>query len=131
MEDNGFQRAVMDGNLIPIGAGTLSDGNGVFSGSGVTSAVTGTPIFLFAFGGSDSSGWIQNVAFATSTDPSFLVPLSGIASLDASLANLPLLGGSPVFSGLVLSGGLPFPEPTSVALGLCCMVCLLNIRRPQ
>jgi hypothetical protein len=130
MDDNGFQRAVSDGNLFPIGAGTLADANGMFNGSGVTSAAPGTPIFLFAFGGPDSSGSIQNVAFASSTDSSFLVPApGGTANLDASLANLPILGGSPVFDGLVLSGGLPMPEPTSVVLGWACVFVVLTPRR--
>lgn len=133
MNGNGFQRAVSDGNLFPIGAGTLTDANGEFSGSGMTSAAPGTPIFLFAFDGPDSSGWIQSVAFASGTDPSFFVPAAGGSThLDASLASLSILGGSSVFDGfdgLVLSGGLPMPEPTSVVLGLFFTPLLFSFRR--
>jgi hypothetical protein len=109
-----YSAAVADGNFIPIGPGDLTNGAGFFSGSGTTSAASGTPIYFFAFDTSDpdaASMW----ALATSTDPSFEVPAAmGATSIDTALTDTFIYGEGRLDAALLLRG-VPIPEPSTLA----------------
>jgi hypothetical protein len=102
-----YGRAVSDGNIRPIGVGTMTDGLGHFAGTGATSDPVGTQIYLFGFTPSAASVSL----LATSSDASYLVPASGgTTTIDATLANQ-FQWGSRFGNGVAMEG-MPIPEPS-------------------
>jgi PEP-CTERM motif len=110
-----YAKAVADGNIRPIGPGTLTDGTGHFSASGMTSDPTGTRIYLFGFSTPVPSNSGAFSTLGTSSDASFLVPPGGgITTVNASMANQFVFGGTHN-NGISLDV-LPFPEPSTFIL---------------
>jgi hypothetical protein len=119
-----YDSAVFDGNFIPIGAGDLTDGTGFFSASGTTDAAAGTPIWIFAFQDASRNSFFQ--ALASSTNASWVVPAQplGQTQLNASNANVFVMGDSHL-QGISLTV-IPFPEPNSACMALLCAVSILG-----
>lgn len=111
-----FEAAVFEENFFPIGEGVLTDAGGVFSGSGMTDAAVGTPIWLFAF---DSEGAGSSDAFfqilATSVSAPWQV-LPGLTQINAREADTAVMG-FPRGDGIAFSV-IPFPEPSAGLLVL-------------
>ena len=106
-----YTLGVNDGTIRPIGDGVTTDSNGFFSGTGTTSEIAGSPIYLFGFPPFSSAEGVV----ATSNHPSFLVPpTDGSTTLDASLANS-FVFGYQTGNGIAVAV-LPFPEPSALAL---------------
>ena len=103
-----YTHAVADGNFRPIGAGTLSDAAGAFSGSGTATKIDNLPIYLFLFADADPNG-LSNLALVSSTDPSWRVQNDGIATLDAATANVFPLGSRS--GNRIVMQIPPVPEP--------------------
>jgi hypothetical protein len=123
---NYYEKAVADGNILPIGEPAIVQANGFFIGSGQTDAPAGTKIYLF---GLPQSGGLES-ALATSTDPSYLVPdMGGTTNIDAALANRFTWHGNVPYANGIRYGILPFPEPTSAILALVAFAPLLGLRR--
>jgi hypothetical protein len=108
-----YNAAIADGNIIPVGVGVFTVGNGLFSGTGTTNAAAGTKIYLVGFKGLSPD---VNV-LGTSNDASYLVPAGmGTVNIDAALANQFTFGNH--FSDGIQVGRLPTPEPSTFVLGL-------------
>jgi|ERR1035437_2982375 hypothetical protein len=112
-----YTHAVADGNFRPIGAGTLSDATGAFSGSGTTTGIDNLPIYLFLSADADPNGFsdlFSDLAIVSSTDPTWRVQNDGIATLDAATANVFPLGS--LLGNRIVLQVAPFPEPASPTL---------------
>lgn len=112
-DPNNYAEAVADGNFIPFDSGVLTGPLGVFSGSALSGAA-GSKVWFFGFPTSQTFPSDGTEVLASSTDPSFILPSTGLVSLNAGNANQFILG-SHLNNGLRLSG-LPLPEPTSGVL---------------
>lgn len=123
-QSDSYDRAVAAGTFRPIGSG-VSTSAGFFSGTGMTNDTPGTPIYLFGFEHSPTSGYL---VLATSSDLSYLVPPgSGLTTVNASLANQ-FAFWKKLNGGLAVAGA-PIPEPSTLALAsLAAIVTGISLR---
>jgi len=129
LNDNNYTQAVADGNFIPAGAGVLTGFNGAFSGSGFSSAPAGSKVWIFGFPTSQTSPQPDYTeVLASSSDPSFIVPAGGTATINASLANQFELGQK--FSNGLQLTSIPIPEPSAAAVLAICLLTFSIQRRP-
>ncbi|HEY4232332.1 MAG TPA: hypothetical protein VGM76_02815, partial [Lacipirellulaceae bacterium] len=122
-----YSHAVADGSFLPIGAGTLTNGSGGFSGTGMTGAPVGTPIYLFLFN-SPNPDAANLFALATSSDASYKVPVDGgSTTLSASQANS-FVFGFPTGNGIRLNF-FPIPEPSTFSLAALSLGIMYGMQR--
>jgi hypothetical protein len=122
---NHYSRAIADENWRPIGAGTLADAGGAFSGSGATTGIDGLPIYLFLFDNPNPDiTWY--FALATSTNPPWSVQNDGDITIDAARANQFTYGYKQ--GDRIALHGIPIPEPSS-AIAVAVMTFALLRRR--
>jgi hypothetical protein len=109
-----FNSAVGEGNFFPIGSGAITGTDGFFSGTGTTSAPSGTPIWMFAFEDLTRDSFYQ--VLTTSSHSAWQVPAqpSGITEIVALQANTFVMG-FPEPEGIRLNV-VPFPEPGTFLL---------------
>lgn len=110
---NNYTQAVADGNFIPFDSGVLSNSIGLFSDT-TSSTAAGSKVWIFGFPTSQTFPTDGTEALASSTDASYILPASGIITIDASKTNQFVLGYH-AQGGVGLSG-IPIPEPTSGAV---------------
>jgi len=122
-----YDSAVSDGNFFPIGAGTLTDPNGVFNTSGSTNTPAGTPIWLFAFADDTRGSFLQ--VLASSSNPAWQTPAqpTGFTFLNASDADMFVMGTSHP-QGVTL-GEVPVPESASLTLSILGGLAVLGASR--
>jgi len=116
LEPMAYDRAVADGNFLPIGSGALTSFGGAFSASGTTSAVAGTPVWFFAFQDNSRDSFFQ--VLASSSNASWQTPTQpdGVTSFNVNTANQFIMG-APYLDGLQLTV-IPFPEPSAAAIAM-------------
>jgi hypothetical protein len=121
-----YSMAVSQGIFRPIGPGTLTDGAGIFSGSGTASGINDLPIYLFHFDTADPDDSLA-LALETSTDPSWRVQNDGSTHIDAATATTFVYGG--ISNGVIQLQVAPFPEPATGTLFTIALLALGMRRR--
>lgn len=121
-----YDIAVTDGNFMPAGNGVVTDAGGNFFWLGNSSLSPGQQLWFFVFEGNNTGAFFQ--VLATSTAANWLSPsVSGSTSILASEANQFVMGQS--FADGVALSVIPFPEPSSLLLGLAALATTLQARR--
>ena len=89
---NHYSNAVAAGAFRPIGSPLTTSGDGFFNGSGSTTALEGSSVYLFAFRIHPDFGDIAGV-ITTGSSPTFTVPAQGgSTTIDAALADVVVFG---------------------------------------
>ena len=106
-----YSAAVNSGTFRPIGAGTISDTDGLFNGTGTTTGIDDLPIYLFLF---DATNPDQSFNLALVTNPAWGVQAGGNITIDAATATIFQYGG--ISNGVIQLQAAPIPEPAMGAV---------------